>query len=85
MLPNDALPLIRVDPETYEVTADGELLTCAPAQLPPLAQRYFLLMSSLSLSVSNFSVRFAEKKKEKTCLRRTKFEVCHSCTRSAQL
>jgi len=39
---NDALPLIEVDPETYEVRADGELLTCEPAAVLPLAQRYFL-------------------------------------------
>ena len=35
-------PKIEVDPETYEVTADGELLTCAPAEVLPMAQRYFL-------------------------------------------
>lgn len=39
---NDALPNIEVDPETYEVRADGELLTCEPATVLPLAQRYFL-------------------------------------------
>ena len=39
---NDACPDIRVDPETYEVRADGELLTCEPATELPLAQRYFL-------------------------------------------
>jgi len=39
---NDALPEIEVDPETYEVRADGELLTCEPAAELPLAQRYFL-------------------------------------------
>ena len=39
---NDALPVIEVDPETYEVRADGELLTCEPAAVLPLAQRYFL-------------------------------------------
>jgi urease subunit alpha len=39
---NNALPKITVDPETYEVRADGELLTCEPARLLPLAQRYFL-------------------------------------------
>jgi urease subunit alpha len=39
---NDALPVISVDPETYEVRADGELLTCEPAAELPLAQRYFL-------------------------------------------
>jgi urease subunit alpha len=39
---NDALPSITVDPETYEVRANGELLTCEPAQVLPLAQRYFL-------------------------------------------
>jgi urease subunit alpha len=42
MVHNDALPEITVDPETYEVRADGELLTCAPADSVPLAQRYFL-------------------------------------------
>ncbi|MFO5527305.1 MAG: urease subunit alpha [Cuspidothrix sp.] len=39
---NDALPLMEVDPETYEVRADGELLTCEPATVLPMAQRYFL-------------------------------------------
>jgi urease subunit alpha len=39
---NDALPKISVDPETYEVRADGELLVCEPATVLPLAQRYFL-------------------------------------------
>ena len=39
---NDATPVIEVDPETYEVRADGALLTCAPAAELPLAQRYFL-------------------------------------------
>ncbi|MCC6828893.1 MAG: urease subunit alpha [Novosphingobium sp.] len=39
---NDALPHISIDPETYEVRADGELLTCEPAAELPLAQRYFL-------------------------------------------
>ncbi|MBA2392129.1 MAG: urease subunit alpha [Ktedonobacteraceae bacterium] len=39
---NDATPVIEVDPETYEVRADGVLLTCEPADVLPLAQRYFL-------------------------------------------
>ncbi|MBD1877499.1 MULTISPECIES: urease subunit alpha [unclassified Coleofasciculus] len=39
---NDALPHMEVNPETYEVRADGELLTCEPATVLPLAQRYFL-------------------------------------------
>jgi len=39
---NNAMPRITVDPETYEVRADGELLTCEPAKVLPLAQRYFL-------------------------------------------
>ncbi|MCB1770332.1 MAG: amidohydrolase family protein, partial [Candidatus Competibacteraceae bacterium] len=39
---NDALPAIEVDPQTYEVRADGVLLTCEPAAILPLAQRYFL-------------------------------------------
>jgi urease subunit alpha len=42
MVLNDALPRIEVDPETYQVRADGELLTCEPAATLPLAQRYFL-------------------------------------------
>jgi len=42
MLLNDAMPAIEVDPETYEVRADGELLTCEPATVLPMAQRYFL-------------------------------------------
>jgi urease subunit alpha len=42
MLLNDALPHIEVDSETYEVRADGALLTCQPADVLPMAQRYFL-------------------------------------------
>ena len=42
MVFNDAAPHIDVDPETYEVRADGELLTCEPATVLPMAQRYFL-------------------------------------------
>jgi urease subunit alpha len=42
MVLNDATPNIEVDPETYEVRADGELLTCEPAKVLPMAQRYFL-------------------------------------------
>lgn len=42
MVFNDALPVIKVDPETYHVTADGEHLTCEPAKALPMAQRYFL-------------------------------------------
>ncbi|MBS0245708.1 MAG: urease subunit alpha [Proteobacteria bacterium] len=42
MVLNDATPNIEVDPETYEVRADGELLTCPPAEKLPMAQRYFL-------------------------------------------
>ena len=42
LIHNSWQPKITVDPETYEVTADGELLTCEPAQVLPMAQRYFL-------------------------------------------
>jgi len=42
MIHNDLTPHIEVDPETYEVRADGELLTCEPATVLPMAQRYFL-------------------------------------------
>jgi urease subunit alpha len=42
MVHNDATPDIEVDPETYRVTADGELLVCEPAKVLPMAQRYFL-------------------------------------------
>jgi urease subunit alpha len=42
MVHNAATPVIEVDPETYEVRADGELLTCEPADVLPMAQRYFL-------------------------------------------
>jgi len=42
MVHNDWLPKISVDPETYEVRANGELLTCEPAKVLPMAQRYFL-------------------------------------------
>ena len=40
---NTALPQVEVDPQTYEVFANGELLTCEPATVLPMAQRYFLL------------------------------------------
>jgi len=42
LIHNDAMPNIEVDPETYEVRVDGRLITCEPANLLPLAQRYFL-------------------------------------------
>ena len=42
MIHNNLTPAIEVDPETYEVRADGEVLTCEPACELPLAQRYFL-------------------------------------------
>ncbi len=42
MILNNATPAIEVDPESYEVRADGELLTCEPADVLPMAQRYFL-------------------------------------------
>jgi len=42
MIHNNAMPVIEVDSETYEVRADGILLTCEPATVLPMAQRYFL-------------------------------------------
>jgi urease subunit alpha len=42
MIHNDAIPRMEVDPQTYEVRADGMLLTCEPASVLPMAQRYFL-------------------------------------------
>jgi urease subunit alpha len=42
LIHNDRTPHIEVDAQTYEVRADGELLTCAPAEVLPMAQRYFL-------------------------------------------
>jgi urease subunit alpha len=42
LIHNDRTPKIEVDPQTYEVRADGELLTCEPADVLPMAQRYFL-------------------------------------------
>jgi urease subunit alpha len=42
MIHNDLMPHMEVDPETYEVRANGELLTCEPASVLPMAQRYFL-------------------------------------------
>jgi urease subunit alpha len=42
MILNDYLPQIEVDAQTYQVRADGQLLTCEPASVLPLAQRYFL-------------------------------------------
>jgi urease subunit alpha len=41
MVFNDATPQIEVDPETYEVKADGVLLTCLPSTVLPMTQRYF--------------------------------------------
>jgi len=42
MVHNDYMPAMEVDPQTYEVRADGQLLTCEPAEVLPMAQRYFL-------------------------------------------
>ncbi len=42
MIHNDVLPDISVDPETYEVRVDGQIITCEPARVLPMAQRYFL-------------------------------------------
>jgi urease subunit alpha len=42
MIHNGATPKIVVDPETYSVTADGVLLVCEPADVLPMAQRYFM-------------------------------------------
>ena len=42
MVYNDYCPNIEVNPETYEVKADGEIITCEPAESLPLAQRYFM-------------------------------------------
>ena len=42
MVHNGATPKITVDPETYAVTADGEPLVCQPADVLPMAQRYFM-------------------------------------------
>ncbi len=42
MIHNGATPKLDIDSETYEVRADGELLTCEPVDVLPMAQRYFL-------------------------------------------
>jgi urease subunit alpha len=42
MIHNDATPTIDVNPETYEVSVDGERATCEPATVVPMAQRYFM-------------------------------------------
>jgi urease subunit alpha len=42
MIHNSATPKLTIDPETYAVTADGVLLTCEPASVLPMAQRYFM-------------------------------------------
>ena len=42
MVNNNYMPVVEVDPQTYEVRADGDLLTCEPAETLPMAQRYFL-------------------------------------------
>ena len=52
---NNKLPNISVDPQTYEVFADGELLTCEPLEEVPMAQRYFLLYK---LFINSFLVVF---------------------------
>lgn len=39
---NAEMPVIEVDPQTYEVMVDGQLVTCEPAEVLPMAQRYFL-------------------------------------------
>ena len=53
MIHNSATPHVEVDPETYEVRADGELLTCAPAEVLPMAQRYFLVLSEIVRAVAD--------------------------------
>jgi urease subunit alpha len=42
MILNSATPRMEINPETYEVRADGRLLTCEPAKVLPMAQRYFM-------------------------------------------
>jgi urease subunit alpha len=42
MIHNDATPKIEVNPETYEVRVDGDVVTCEPAEVLPMAQRYFM-------------------------------------------
>ena len=42
MVHNNATPVIEVNPENYEVTVDGQTVTCEPIAVAPLAQRYFL-------------------------------------------
>ena len=42
LIHNDYLPTIEVDPQNYQVRADGQLLWCEPAEVLPMAQRYFL-------------------------------------------
>jgi urease subunit alpha len=42
MVHNDYTPRMQIDAQTYEVRADGQLLTCEPARVLPMAQRYFL-------------------------------------------
>ena len=42
MVLNDALPEMEVNPDTFEVKADGEILSCEPLDRVPLAQKYFL-------------------------------------------
>jgi urease subunit alpha len=42
MIHNGSTPKLRIDPETYAVTADGVLLTCEPASVLPMSQRYFM-------------------------------------------
>ena len=42
LIHNGATPKMEIDPQTYAVRADGQLLTCEPAKVLPMAQRYFL-------------------------------------------
>lgn len=51
---NDALPRMEVNPETYEVRADGELLICEPATVLPMAQRYFLFWIRFQIQKTGF-------------------------------
>ena len=54
MIHNGATPKIEIDPETYDVRADGELLVCEPADKLPMAQRYFLFPDYALASASGF-------------------------------
>jgi hypothetical protein len=74
MLHNSAMPNIQVDSETYEVRADGNLITCEPASVLPLAQLFLVLILALSSQVFRKPIRFT-----KRCSQQSVRASCQVC------